>query len=86
MAPIKVASLALCLSTGSTVELRQRTVWAVAGGAGFALLEGLLGLLRPAQGVAYQWLDLPLSLLGWVLVATLLSLPRHGERLSLIHI
>ncbi len=64
------------------MELRQRTVWAVAGGAGFALLEGLLGLLRPAQGVAYQWLDLPLSLLGWVLVATLLSLPRHGERLA----
>ena len=64
------------------MELKQRALWAAVGGGGFALLEAALGLLHPAQGVAYRWLDLPLSLLGWVVVACLLALPKHGERLS----
>lgn len=82
MALIKVASLALCVWTGSRVELRQRTLWAVISGAGFALLEGLLGLIHPAQGVAYKLLDLPISLFGWTVLAAILALPKQGERLA----
>ncbi|MFT5584011.1 MAG: hypothetical protein ACI9VR_001595 [Cognaticolwellia sp.] len=64
------------------MELRERALWAVVSAGLFALLEATLGLLLPAQGLAYAWLDLPVSLLGWCVLALLLSLPKYGERLA----
>lgn len=64
------------------MELRERAGWTLAGAGVFSLLEAFVGLSWPAQGVAYAWGDLPGSLLGWLCIGGLLSLPRHGERVA----
>lgn len=81
-APIKVASLAYEGSTGSAVKLRERVLWAVVSAGLFSLLEAALGLLIPAQGLAYEWFDLPISLIGWCLLGLILSLAKYGERIA----
>ncbi len=64
------------------MELRERAGWVLAGAGVFSLLEAVLGLTWPAQGMAYAWTDLPVSLGGWLCIGGVLSLPRHGERLA----